>query len=109
MLEGYEEHHVVDEIMGELDASRVTDETWGAKFKVMKENIEHHIEEEEGEMFKTARCVFDRSSRSSASGCRRSRSSASRSKPADRLTGGVGYAICAVASIVRAARMVRLA
>ena len=26
----------------------------------MKENIEHHIEEEEGEMFKKARQVFDR-------------------------------------------------
>src|SRR5687768_4901601 len=60
VLEGYEEHHVVDEIMGELEALDVTDETWGAKFKVMKENIEHHIEEEEGEMFKTARSVFDR-------------------------------------------------
>jgi hypothetical protein len=59
VLEGYEEHHVVDEIMGELEATDVTDETWGAKFKVMKENIEHHIEEEEGEMFKTARQVFD--------------------------------------------------
>ncbi len=59
VLEGYEEHHVVDEIMGELEALPVTDETWGAKFKVMKENIEHHIEEEEGEMFKTARQVFE--------------------------------------------------
>ena len=59
VLEGYEEHHVVDEIMGELEATPVTDETWGAKFKVMKENIEHHIEEEEGEMFKQARQVFD--------------------------------------------------
>ena len=59
VLEGYEEHHVVDEIMGELEATSVTDETWGAKFKVMKENIEHHIEEEEGEMFKQARQVFD--------------------------------------------------
>ena len=38
----------------------VSDETWGAKAKVMKENIEHHIEEEEGEMFKAARQVFDR-------------------------------------------------
>ena len=60
VLEGYEEHHVVDEIMGELEATDVTDETWGAKFTVMKENIEHHIEEEEGEMFKTARSVFDK-------------------------------------------------
>ena len=59
VLEGYEEHHVVDEIMGELEATDVTDETWGAKFLVMKENIEHHIEEEEGEMFKQARQVFD--------------------------------------------------
>jgi hypothetical protein len=59
VLEGYEEHHVVDEIMGELETTPVTDETWGAKFKVMKENIEHHIEEEEGEMFKQARQVFD--------------------------------------------------
>jgi hemerythrin-like domain-containing protein len=60
VLEGYEEHHVVDEIMAELEDTPVDDETWGAKAKVMKENIEHHIEEEEGEMFKTARSVFDR-------------------------------------------------
>jgi hemerythrin HHE cation binding domain-containing protein len=59
VLEGYEEHHVVDEIMGELEATAVTDDTWGAKFKVMKENIEHHIKEEEGDMFKRARQVFD--------------------------------------------------
>jgi hypothetical protein len=58
-LEGYEEHHVVDEIMGELEATDVTDETWSAKFKVMKENIEHHIEEEEGEMFTQAREIFE--------------------------------------------------
>ena len=50
---------MVDEIMGELEATAVTDETWGAKFTVMKENIEHHIEEEEGDMFKTARQVFE--------------------------------------------------
>ena len=59
VLEGFEEHHVVDEIMGELEATPVTDEKWGAKFTVMKENIEHHIEEEEGDMFKTARQVFE--------------------------------------------------
>ena len=58
VLEGYEEHHVVDQIMGELETTPVTDEKWAAKFLVMKENIEHHIEEEEGEMFKQARQVF---------------------------------------------------
>jgi len=59
VLEAYEEHHVVDLLVGELEALDVGDETWGAKATVMKENIEHHIEEEEGEMFKQARQVFD--------------------------------------------------
>jgi hemerythrin-like domain-containing protein len=60
VLEGYEEHHVVDQIMGELEATPVDDESWGAKAKVMKENVEHHMEEEEGEMFKAARSVFSK-------------------------------------------------
>jgi hypothetical protein len=59
VLEGYQEHHVVDVLMGELESLDVSDETWGAKALVMKENIEHHIEEEEGEMFTKARQVFD--------------------------------------------------
>jgi hemerythrin-like domain-containing protein len=58
-LEGYEEHHVVDMVLAEIEGVPYDDETWGAKFKVMKENIEHHIEEEENEMFKQARQVFD--------------------------------------------------
>ena len=59
VLEGYEEHDVVDILMGELEALPVDDETWGPKAKVMIENIEHHIEEEEGDMFVKARQVFD--------------------------------------------------
>ena len=58
-LEGYEEHHVVDGIMAELEATPVDDETWGAKLTVMKENLEHHIEEEETDMFPKARKVMD--------------------------------------------------
>jgi hemerythrin-like domain-containing protein len=57
-LEGYEEHHAVDNIAEELVVLDPSDETWAAKFTVMKENIEHHIEEEEGEMFGQARSVF---------------------------------------------------
>jgi hypothetical protein len=60
VLEAYEEHGVVDMIMAEIEGVPFDDETWGAKFTVMKENIEHHIEEEETEMFKQARDVFDR-------------------------------------------------
>ena len=57
-LEGFEEHHVVDEILEELDATPVTDEKWGAKFKVAKENLEHHMDEEEDEMWAAARREF---------------------------------------------------
>jgi hemerythrin-like domain-containing protein len=60
-LEAYEEHHVVDMVMSELEGVPVSEETWAAKFTVMKENLEHHIEEEEGEMFKQARQVMDES------------------------------------------------
>jgi len=58
-LEAYEEHHVVDMVMAEIEGVPYDDERWGAKFKVMKENIEHHIEEEEKEMFKQARQAFE--------------------------------------------------
>lgn len=58
VLEGYEEHHVVDTILAELGETAVEDERWAAKFAVMKENIEHHIEEEEDDMFAKARDVF---------------------------------------------------
>lgn len=61
VLEGYEEHHAVDTLVGELEAVPFDEERWGAKFTVIKENVEHHIEEEEGEMFSKARQVFDRS------------------------------------------------
>ena len=58
VLEGFQEHHVADVIARELQRLNVSDEQWGAKFKVLKENIEHHIKEEEGEMWRTARAVF---------------------------------------------------
>ncbi|HEX6976463.1 MAG TPA: hemerythrin domain-containing protein [Vicinamibacterales bacterium] len=58
VLEGFQEHHVVDLIVKELHEVATDNEMWGAKFKVLKENIEHHIQEEEGQMFRTARGLF---------------------------------------------------
>lgn len=60
VLESFQEHHVADVIVNELQNLPVSDEKWGAKFKVLQENIEHHIQEEEGEMWRTARAVFSR-------------------------------------------------
>jgi hypothetical protein len=59
VLEAYAEHHAVDMLVEELNGVPFADENWGAKFSVIKENIEHHIEEEEGELFKKARQIFD--------------------------------------------------
>lgn len=53
--EAHEEHHVADMVLGELKALSPTDETFGAKAKLLKELIEHHVEEEEGKMFPKAR------------------------------------------------------
>jgi hypothetical protein len=50
-LEAYEEHNVVKTLLQELEETSKDDETWSAKFSVLKENVEHHVEEEEGEMF----------------------------------------------------------
>ena len=60
VLEGYEEHDVVNILLGELASLPVDDETWGPKAKVMIENVRHHIREEESEMWQKARQVFDR-------------------------------------------------
>jgi hypothetical protein len=58
VLEGYQEHHLADTIVGELRGMAADDGQWGAKFKVLQESIQHHIEEEEGAMFRTARAVL---------------------------------------------------
>jgi hemerythrin-like domain-containing protein len=57
-LEAYEEHRLVKQLLAELEAEPKDTEEWTAKFSVLKENIEHHVEEEEGEMFKKARVAL---------------------------------------------------
>ncbi len=52
--EAYEEHHVVTLVLNELPEVDVEDERFEAKMTVLDELIEHHVEEEEGEMFKIA-------------------------------------------------------
>ena len=59
-MEGIQEHHVVKVLLRELDAMPVGSETWTAKLKVLKENVEHHVEEEEDEMFSSAREVLSK-------------------------------------------------
>src|SRR4051794_24908359 len=53
--EGVEEHHVVKMLIGELQALSEVNEQYEAKFTVLIENVEHHIEEEENEMLPDAK------------------------------------------------------
>jgi hypothetical protein len=53
-LEAYEEHAVVKKLLKSLSRARTADEEWEAQAKVLQENVEHHVEEEENELFKKA-------------------------------------------------------
>jgi len=54
-LEAYEEHKVVKDLLAELANGGGPEDEWNAKLTVLKENVEHHVEEEEGELFSKAR------------------------------------------------------
>ena len=53
-LEAYEEHAVVKTLLKELSRARTANDEWEAQAKVLQENVEHHVEEEENELFKKA-------------------------------------------------------
>ena len=58
VAESVEEHHVVAMLIEELKALDPKDERYDAKFTVLMENVEHHIEEEEDELFPEAEDVL---------------------------------------------------
>jgi hemerythrin-like domain-containing protein len=57
-LEAYEEHDVVKKLLKSLSRARTANDEWEAQAKVLQENVEHHVEEEENELFKKARSVL---------------------------------------------------
>jgi hemerythrin superfamily protein len=57
--EATEEHHLVDIELPSLKACNPKSPEFGAKAKVLKDLIEHHVREEEGQMFARARQLFD--------------------------------------------------
>ncbi len=60
VLEAYEEHALVKELLGQLEDLDPKEETYKAKLSVLKDLVDHHVKEEEGPMFKTARQIFER-------------------------------------------------
>lgn len=57
-LEAYEEHAEVKQLLKELSRSRTANDEWEAQAKVLRENVEHHVEEEENELFPKAEAAL---------------------------------------------------
>src|ERR1051325_9885437 len=54
-LEAYQEHDVVKQLLKELSGAKSANDEWEARAKALQENVEHHVDEEENELFKKAR------------------------------------------------------
>ncbi len=63
VLEAYEEHAVAKTLLKELEKLDPSDETYRAKLSVLVESVKHHVKEEEGELFPTARKFLSRDER----------------------------------------------
>ena len=57
--EAVEEHLAVKRIIADLLEMEPADENYSAKMKVLMENVEHHVEEEEDELFKMVKKVLN--------------------------------------------------
>lgn len=59
LLEALEEHLGIKRVIADLLKIDSSDETFDAKIKVLKEQVEHHVEEEEGDLFPKVTKIFD--------------------------------------------------
>jgi hemerythrin-like domain-containing protein len=58
VLEALEEHHLAKVSLWELEKLPASSDRFDAKFTVLAENIRHHVEEEEAELFEQLRKAF---------------------------------------------------
>ena len=58
VLAAFEQHHLVDEIVNGIEDTPYDAAEWAPKFKVLRENVEDHIAEEERTLFGHAREAF---------------------------------------------------
>ena len=58
-LESYEEHHVGKLVLHELKKTDKDNERWIPKMKVLNDILDHHIDEEENQIFPRARDLID--------------------------------------------------
>src|ERR1700752_408185 len=59
VAEALEEHQEAKSLLGELEELGADNHDFGSKLQQLMEAVEHHVEEEEGEMFPKIEEVFD--------------------------------------------------
>jgi hemerythrin superfamily protein len=59
LLESLEEHLAIKRVLADLLDTDVEDETFEAKMSVLKEEIEHHVKEEEKDLFPKVKKLFN--------------------------------------------------
>lgn len=59
VVEDLEEHHAVESLLAELERTSPEDERYAAKFNVIVENVTHHVESEESDLFPKLRQSVD--------------------------------------------------
>ena len=60
LLESLQEHLGVKRVIADLLKAAPDDETFDAQIKVLKEQVEHHVEEEENDLFPKVMKLFDK-------------------------------------------------
>ncbi|MBA3322367.1 MAG: hemerythrin domain-containing protein [Pyrinomonadaceae bacterium] len=61
ILEAYEEHQEVKDLLTEMQGLSPDGDEWSDLLQELKESVEHHVDEEENEMFPQAREVLSAS------------------------------------------------
>ncbi len=58
IAEAYNEHAAVKDLLAELEATAPGEGGWDDLLAELRENVEHHVEEEENDLFEQARLVL---------------------------------------------------
>ena len=59
-FESVEEHKIIKTLLHELSNFKLDQDEWDAKITVLQENVEHHVDEEEHDLFPKAKKALDK-------------------------------------------------
>jgi hemerythrin superfamily protein len=56
--EGYKEHREVLRMLDDMSGSTEDEDTWMSRLQTLADNVQHHVQEEEGRLFPAARGII---------------------------------------------------